>query len=647
MVSAMNKCVLAQNGDQSIDEVVVESSNINTTIIPVQILDGDFLRRMPANSVADAVRYFSGVQLKDYGGVGGMKTINVRSMGSQHVGVFYDGVEMANAQNGVVDLGRFSLDNMQTISIYNGQKSSIFQSAKDFSSSSALYLETRIPEFGANDRYHHKFSLRTGSFDTFNPSFLFEFKLSDNISLGLSGDYLYTSGRYKFTYAVEGGSDTTQIRQNGDVHSFRLEAGLFGKFDNNRGKWNAKLYCYDSQRGYPGAAVRSMSLTNHERQWDTNLFFQGNIQEQFSNVYSLMFKTKISYDYLHYISDPDNTASTIYVNNEFKLYHQYCSLINLFEPCNWCNLSLSTDFQHDFLRSNLENFSNPHRYTLLNNVAVSFLWWQVKIQTNLLYTMVQEREGGKHRFSPSVTASYRPFEQIDFTLRAFYKNIFRMPTLNDLYYTYIGNVNLKPETTNQFNLGFVYGKDFYNGVLKNLQLTVDAYCNKVRNKIVAMPSGNQFRWTMLNYGRVDIIGVDAALASYWNFGPVGLNTNFTYTYQDARDVTDKNSMWYGGQIPYIPRHSFSAIAGIDWKSFCLNYSFIYTGERYESQANTADYYQQPWYTHDVSLRYSWLVAKHNFSVSLDVNNIFNQQYQIVRCYPMPGTNVSIKLNYSL
>mgnify|MGYP003293235154 CR=1 FL=1 len=261
--------------------------------------------------------------------------------------------------------------------------------------------------------------------------------------------------------------------------------------------------------------------------------------------------------------------------------------------------------------------------------------------------MVQEKEGGKHRFSPSVTASYRPFEQIDFTLRAFYKNIFRMPTLNDLYYTYIGNVNLKPETTDQFDLGFVYGKNLYKGVLKNVQLTVDAYYNKVRNKIVAMPSGNQFRWTMLNYGRVDIIGVDAALATSWNFGPVGLNTNFTYTYQDARDVTDKNSMWYGGQIPYIPRHSFSAIAGIDWKSFCLNYSFIYTGERYESSANTADYYQQPWYTHDVSLRYSWLVAKHNFSVSLDVNNIFNQQYQVVRCYPMPGTNVSIKLNYSL
>ena len=62
-------------------------------------------------------------------------------MGSHHVGVFYDGIELGNAQNGVVDLGRFSLDNMEVISLYNGQKSAIFQPAKDYSSASAIYMQ--------------------------------------------------------------------------------------------------------------------------------------------------------------------------------------------------------------------------------------------------------------------------------------------------------------------------------------------------------------------------------------------------------------------------------------------------------------------------------------------------------------------------
>ncbi len=83
----------------------------------------------PPRSVADLLRRFTGVQVKDYGGVGGLKTINVRSLGSEHVGVFLDGVQIDNAQNMQVDLGRFSLDGLEAVSLYNGQKSLRLQSA--------------------------------------------------------------------------------------------------------------------------------------------------------------------------------------------------------------------------------------------------------------------------------------------------------------------------------------------------------------------------------------------------------------------------------------------------------------------------------------------------------------------------------------
>ncbi|WP_410519127.1 TonB-dependent receptor, partial [Alistipes finegoldii] len=83
----------------------------NRAVVPAQILSGEKLQRLNSHSVSDALRYFSGVQIKDYGGIGGLKTVNIRSMGSQHVGVFYDDIQLGNAQNGTVDLGKFSLDN--------------------------------------------------------------------------------------------------------------------------------------------------------------------------------------------------------------------------------------------------------------------------------------------------------------------------------------------------------------------------------------------------------------------------------------------------------------------------------------------------------------------------------------------------------
>ena len=83
-------------------EVVATSKPLAT----VQSLSGSELQALSSTSIADALKYFAGVQIKDYGGLGGLKTINVRSLGSQHVGVYIDGIRITNAQNGTVDLGK-------------------------------------------------------------------------------------------------------------------------------------------------------------------------------------------------------------------------------------------------------------------------------------------------------------------------------------------------------------------------------------------------------------------------------------------------------------------------------------------------------------------------------------------------------------
>ena len=80
----------------SIEEVVITATRNKFNVIspmPTQLLQGKELEKLNSLSVADAIRYFSGVQLKDYGGVGGIKTINVRSLGSAHTAVFYDGID--------------------------------------------------------------------------------------------------------------------------------------------------------------------------------------------------------------------------------------------------------------------------------------------------------------------------------------------------------------------------------------------------------------------------------------------------------------------------------------------------------------------------------------------------------------------------
>ena len=161
-----------------------------------------------------------------------------------------------------------------------------------------------------------------------------------------------------------------------------------------------------------------------------------------------------------------------------------------------------------------------------------------------------------------------------------------------------------------------------------------------------MPTSNQFQWTMVNLGFVEVRGVDVAVGTGMEAGKVGIDLRLTYTYQKAQDFTDKKSEYYGGQIPYIPWHSGSAIVGLNYKRWSFNYSFIYTGERYESVANIPENYALPWYTSDFSISGKFLLKGRELKTTVEVNNIFNQQYEVVQCYPMPGTNFRIIIAFT-
>ena len=191
----------------------------------------------------------------------------------------------------------------------------------------------------------------------------------------------------------------------------------------------------------------------------------------------------------------------------------------------------------------------------------------------------------------------------DLSVRAFYKRMFRMPTFNDLYYTDMGNAFLKPEYAEQFNVGLKYTRNFEKSpFMRMLDVSVDAYYNKITDKIIAYPKGQQFRWTMLNLGEVEIKGVDAVLNALFTLGKLEVTTKFQYTYQKAIDITDPADTYYRDQIPYIPWHSGSAILALFYKGWGLNYSFIYTGQRYNQQENIPRNHTQPWYTSDLSLQ---------------------------------------------
>ena len=635
-------------------EVVVVSSSSKVDVIPVQRLNGKQLERLSSHSVADAMRYFSGVQVKDYGGVGGIKTINVRSMGSSHVGVSYDGVEIGNAQNGQVDLGQFSLDNVEEVALYNGQNSAIFQSASAFGGAASVRIRTRRPTFSDGKPYNVKLKAKYGSSgEVYSFSSLYEQRLSPSTCASLSLGGLTASGKYKFRYSrknIDGSTayDTTAVRQNGDMWAFRAEANLYGQVVS--GSWTFKAYTYNSERGLPGAIVNNV-WRRGERQWDHNTFFQGSFQKSFSERFSSRLQAKYAYYDTRYVN---SDTTTMLIDNNYKQQELYLTVANVYKLMRGWDVSLSYDFKWNKLNSDLNNFVYPHRYSNLISLATAYDSRFFKVQGSLLATFVKDhtrRQADKPSVgmvTPAIFISAAPLGSRLITLHAFAKKSFRMPTFNELYYTDIGNASLKPEAAIQYDLGFTISKGRLSHWLSGLRVQADGYFNAVRDKVVAYPKGQQFRWTMLNLGRVHIWGVDAeAEATFMPLSNLDVTARLQYTFQQARDVTSPSLSYYNDQIPYIPRHSGSVIVGVAYRSFALNYSFIYVGERYSQQENIATNHVQPWYTSDVGMTYSLCLKKVKARLTLEVNNLFSQDYDVIINYPMPKRNYAVAVELKI
>ena len=646
---------------QHVDEVVVLSNLTFREVIPSHTLKGEQLERLNSHSIADALRYFAGVQLKDYGGVGGIKTINVRSMGSNHLGIYYDGIQLGNAQNGQIDLGQFSMDNVEEISLYNGQKSAIFQPASEFGNAGTVYIRTRRPHFSNGEHTHLKTRVKYGSSDLIRFSTLWEQRLSASVTSSVGAEVMNASGKYKFRYRrykADGtiAYDTTATRQNGDVWAVRAEGNLYGAME--QGGWNVKAYTYHSERGIPGAIVNNV-WRRGERQADHNTFFQAGLLRNLSDRFSSRLQAKYAYYVTHYVNrDP----KTMLVDNTYKQQELFLSTSNVYEIMRGWSASVAYDFKWNKLREeqgtrNKGQEMKPYRFSNMVSVATAYNQPWMNIQGSLLATFVKDHFPGhndkksENVWTPAVFFNIFPLRNKSLSVRAYAKRSFRMPTFNDLYYTEMGNAMLKPETALQYNVGAVYVAPHTSHLasrISHFRLQVDAYYNTIHDKIVAYPKGQQFRWTMLNLGKVHIKGLDVETELEVRAArELTLGGRLQYTYQDARDVTDPADTYYNHQIPYIPWHSGSAIFSASYRQWDFNYSFIYAGKRYNQQENIDYNYMPAWYTSDLSLMYRFRWVKTRCKATLEVNNLLDQQYDVILNYPMPGRNYAISMEVEI
>lgn len=625
-----------------------ERSAISTTV-PVQTLTQADIQTMPAVLLSDVLKLFSGIVIKDYGGVGGMKTVSMRGFGSQHTAISYDGLPVTDCQTGQIDLSKFSLENVEQISVNSGTDD-IFLPARLFAAANLIQIRTLRPKFDKRP-FHIDFRFLGGSFGLWSPSVLLENRIVKrrnngfSLSSSLNINYLQSDGRYPFTIYYGGDNDSTSLekRSNSDVRSMNIEGNLFFTFDYTT-QMDVKFYYYQAERGLPGAVI-FYNTHSRQRLYDQNAFGQVHFLKHFLKNVDYQLNAKFNYAYERYF-DPDYLNAAGFVDNRYFQREYYLSNGVSYRPHKIVNLTLVNDLIFGNLTANLPNFILPSRLQVLTVLSAAVDTRFVQAKAALLHTGVANwaKKGAAadnvSRFSPSAGISIRPILSQDFHIRAFYKNIFRLPTFNDLYYNDFGNRDLRPENTHQFDLGLTYARSFLHRKM-GISITVDGYYNRVKDKIVAIPSRNLFTWMMLNFGAVKIAGMDANLVfDYEIIKQLKINIVGSYSLQQAVDVTDPKSNTYRHQIPYTPLHSGSASLTLSTPWVDVSYTVVAAGKRYALQQNVPANELKPYSDHSLALAKDFDVkGKVVLGYKLELLNLANRHYEIVRNYPMQGRSV--------
>ena len=616
-------------------------------IVPVQVLNHDALLQMNAENIADAAKYFSGVLIKDYGGVGGLKTISVRSLGGLNTGLVYDGINIADAQTGQVDLSKFSATFVQSLELDQANPQQIPIPARIYSSAAILSFTSNSFNTTNFSKTKWMAGINAGSFGLWQPYAGIYLPAGKNMVVSANVQATWAKGDYP--YPIENGMFSQKAyRTNSDIKAFQGEINVVNRFSDSS-TLQTKVWGYLSERGLPGSIIFFNDISV-QRLEDKNFFIQSRYLKKLSETTTLLASAKYSSLFTKY-TDPNFLNNAGGLDDRYTQNEMYGSIALSHRMGEYFSFSVASDLASTHLSANIKSFPTPTRTSAWNNLIIEFTKSHWQLNASLLNTNINDKtvtgtaSADKNRFTPAFAIGYKPNSESPFLLRFFYKDIFRMPTFNDLYYTYNMNINPKllPEYSEQYDAGFTYTKNFKSSV-SQFNFSADGYYNNIKDKIIAVPAQNLFIWTMKNIGKVRITGIDVNVQINGKLSSdLKWSARMAYTLQQALDVTDPSSSVYKDEIPYTPNQSGSGMTAVYYKIWSAGYSILFSGDRYTLGENDPTNLLPGWNEQEVFVSVQIPLKNFQTTIKGEVNNIFNQQYDVIHYYPMPGRSYKLSI----
>ena len=636
--------LFSQEQDKKLPEVRIELQNDSI------LLMGDNQRITSKNSWVSApedigalTQKIAGVTLKNYGGVGGMKTIAYRGISGTNTAILLDGFSLQNNMVGQLDLSNLQVDNLVSLTFSSGGQTDELLPVTALMQGNMLMINT-FENKHSNDTLEVRFTSKIGSFG-----------LVDNygcIKRGLATSLVSVYGKVRsfngnYPYTIENGSMLSSNTRKNNALNEGFVGVNYTRYFGKHYKFHSSVHFNQSKRGLPGAVILYNETANQQLNQQNSYW---NVETEYKGTKSrIRMYNSLNYGYLNYV-DPS------YLNKSGGLNQWYYNTVN--QTGITFNRKLKTDsifslyggIEHTFstlTATNQYTFS-PTRFHFQSVVGLKTNMKQSVIMLQIGNHNLQNKQGDLVSKTNAWTSLIHFEKKIYATFfglpRAWFKQTFRMPSFSELYYNSIGNKALKPELTLQFNVG-----TSYRFLTNSFHISLDAYYNKIDNKILAIPTKNLFVWSIQNIGKVQVFGIDLMLKKNWRLKKnFELNGAINYSYQKVQDISDSKSPTYKNQLAYFPTHTLqSELTLLMFNKTGLHLSNSMLSNRYVLNENNATNLLSGFSILDFTCYYKMQTFnKQILKMSFTVKNCFNTPYQYISYFVMPGRNYLMTLSYA-
>ena len=638
LLTVLNINSLAQNDTIMLDYVEISASHINNKVQEKAMerkIDTAIMQRLQTASLSQLLIQHSPVFIKTYG-PGGTASASFRGTTASHTLVLWNGLQLNSPSLGEVDFSMIPVFFTDEVSLQWGSKTS--------ANSGGLGGVVNIAN---KQKFNEGLILDVkqtyGSFNTWGSYLTVGYSAMNMIARVKA--YCNSSDN-DFTYTNIATIPHQEMKQkNADFVDYGVMPELQVRFKNSLlslVSWNQF-----SHRNYPPIMPNAF---NNTKEYADNDFSRNLISYKYYwnsgrvEVKSAYFHERQDYFLESYTSNglPVTQINTL---NKSDVFRQIVDLQQyLFR--NW-KLYAKVQYDYESVTSSDYDLDRDSDLSRKNRDILSFyaaldgkIYRDLDFRMTLRNDIVDDKSAG---FFPTATLTYRMPLVKGLSFNAGYSHNYRNPTLNDLYWYPGGNENLKAENGKTFDFDINY---LYENVNFNLDFRSGLYYSKVNDWIQWVPTNYRY-WMPKNVSEVMARGFETHLKMNYSFALWTFSVSGNYVYSHTTDESEYAQQYdaNGKQLIYIPKHHANAFAEVRWKSWNMNYTFEFTGERTTSMNDDEFFaYQLPYYIlHHISFG----KQLNRFRLEFKINNLLNESYQTVLWRAMPGRSYEIYLEFKI